>query len=247
MSESARTSEASTAVRRPVKHLRFVTIGVLALLIGIALRLHPGWTIRDLITAISQLPVVLFVGAFAILPLLGVPVSWFLVAVGVRYNLAGGMLLTAVCMGLHNLIAYGLANSWFRTRVQQYLVDRNRRLPDIPDRHQSWFMVVFATVPGLPYAMKLYAIALTNMPFRKFFWLGWPTYVASSIVFIGLGDAAADMNGPLAIGLGICLLAGFALTWRLRRITSQSVLDCDGQATADQRRTIDKSVCRNTA
>jgi uncharacterized membrane protein YdjX (TVP38/TMEM64 family) len=187
---------------------------VLALLLAFAMQ--KGWSLTDVRTSLEGLSDTAYATAFAILPLLGVPVSWFLIAAGAKYSIQDGLLMTAACMCLHNLVAYTVANSWLRGSVTQLLAKRGKQLPKIPEKHQTWFMVVFATVPGLPYSIKLYSLALTNMPFRKYFWLGWPAYVASSIIFIGFGDAAADMNGPLALLFGLCLVLGFVFTFWLK-------------------------------
>jgi uncharacterized membrane protein YdjX (TVP38/TMEM64 family) len=224
MNQSAVEDDASFSKTR-LSLFRIFNMLVVLLLVGTVVLFAPEWTVRDVIKAGTELNSFAFVLTYAILPLLGAPISGFLVIAGLKYDFVGGMLVTFFCMCLHNLVAYRLANTLLRKRITDYLSNRGRSLPCIPQKHQAWFMVVFAAVPGLPYALKLYSMALTNMPFKKYFWLGWPTYVASSFVFIGLGDAAADRNMMMMAVLGGCLAVGFALTLWLKNRTSLSTLD----------------------
>jgi len=50
------------------------------------------------------------------------------------------------------------------------------------------------TVPGLPYAVKLYSLALTDLPFLRYLWIVWLFHVLNSIPFVGLGAAAATVS-----------------------------------------------------
>lgn len=172
--------------------------------VAIAFKLYgPEWDNDVLIAYAEQLPGGLFVAGFICLPLVGGPLSLFLVAAGLKFGLMAGMLVSAGCIGVHNLMAYRLTHSYLKQPVMRFLMRRGHHIPDVPRRHQAWFTVAFTGVPSIPYTPKLYLLALTNIPFRTYFWLGWPTYTVSCIIFVGLGDAAAELNWNWIIGLAV--------------------------------------------
>jgi len=172
--------------------------------VAVGLKLYgPEWDKEALVAYAEQLPGSLFIAGFVVLPMVGGPVSLFLIAAGLKFGVIGGMLVAAGCIGVHNLVAYRLTHSYFKTPVKRFLLRRGYPIPDVPERHQAWFTVAFTGVPSLPYTTKLYLLAFTNIPFRIYFWLGWPTYAVSSIVFVGLGDAAGRLNWNWIIVLAL--------------------------------------------
>lgn len=186
----------------------FIGAGLLVA-VAVGLKLYgPEWDNEALVAYAEQLPGSLFVAGFMVLPLVGGPMSLFLIAAGLKFGLITGMLVAAGCIGVHNLVAYPLTHSYLQQPVKRFLLRRGHRIPDVPKRHQAWFTVAFTGVPSIPYTPKLYLLALTNISFRTYFWLGWPTYTISCIVFVGLGDATARLNWNWIIALAL-VGAGF--------------------------------------
>ncbi|MEQ9411770.1 MAG: hypothetical protein RIK87_28905 [Fuerstiella sp.] len=142
----------------------------------------------------SALPTMLFLPAFVLLPLLGFPISIALLASGMKYGFGLSVAIAAVGMGLHTLAAWHVAQSLFHDRLMHWLRYSRFKLPTIPDRHQIWFTSLFVTVPGMPYAVKLYSLALTNLPFRRYLPIVWCFHVLNAIPFIGLGTAAVSIS-----------------------------------------------------
>ncbi|MCB1098692.1 MAG: VTT domain-containing protein [Verrucomicrobiae bacterium] len=142
----------------------------------------------------KNLPDAAFLFLFGVLPVIGAPISPFLVIAGLKYGTVSGMLVATAATAVHNAVTYFLAETCLKKRIESLLARLGYAIPTIPSQHQWWFTAVFAVVPGLPYTIKLYSLALTNIGFRTFFWIGWPMYAASSIVYVVLGDAAASMS-----------------------------------------------------
>jgi len=170
-----------------------------------------------LIEAGRGLPEITFIALFLLLPLLGVPVSPFLVVAGLKYGIGWGLLLATIATAIHNLAAFAATKSWFQLPIERALHRLGYQIPRIPDRHHLWFTAAFTGVPGLPYAVKLYSLALTNIRFRIYFWISWPIYSLKSIAYIALGDAAATLSpawflAAAAAILTLCYLA--ARLWK---------------------------------
>jgi len=162
---------------------------------------------RDEIIAFGRgIPAAWLIVLFLLLPLLGFPISIFLVVMGIRFGLAAGMAISAVIVFLHNLAAYHLIHGFFRNPVRRFVERAGYAIPSIPKAHRVWFTALFAAVHGPPYWVKLYLLALTDVPFRIYFWIGAPVYAAFCVVPIAAGSAVADFNATWIFALVAALI-----------------------------------------
>lgn len=151
----------------------------------------------------AALPTWLFLPAFFVLPLFGFPISVVLLASGLKYGFALSILIASLGMAFHTFAAWHIAQGMLRRRLEAWLSQTRFDLPTIPQRHQIWFTALFVTVPGLPYVVKLYSLALTNLPFRRYMFIVWFFHVLNSVIFIGLGAAAGEVDAKLMIGFAV--------------------------------------------
>lgn len=177
---------------------------------------------REAILAFGEgIPAPLFLVAFLVLPLVGFPVSLLLALAGIRFGFAGGMALAAGGMFFHNAAAYWMTHSWFRERLRRRLERLDYRIPAIDPKNQAWFTALFAGIHGPPYAAKLYLLALTDVSFRIYLWVGTPIYVIFSVVPVGVGSAATNFNPALAYWLAaisaVLIAGGFGLKRMVRK------------------------------
>jgi len=71
--------------------------------------------------------------------------------------------------------------------------------------------------------VKLYSLALTNLPFRRYLPIVGFCHVANSVLFIGLGAAAGAVNSKLLIGLSVlAVVMVFRDNWFFRLATIRS-------------------------
>lgn len=164
------------------------------------------------------LPAVWLIVLFLFLPLLGFPISIFLVLVGIRFGFAGGMAISAVVVFFHNLAAYRLAHGLFRLRVRHFMERVGYAIPPIRKEHRAWFTALFAAVHGPPYAVKLYLLALTDIPFRIYFWVGAPIYAAFCMIPVAAGSAVAELNTIwISVIVAVLVILPLAGYWLRRR------------------------------
>ena len=152
-----------------------------------------------------------FLAAFFILPLAGFPLSILLLLAGMRFGLWGGMVASAAAVAFHNFAAFRIAHGLFRDRVRERMERAGYGIPPIDPKHRIWFTALFAAIHGPPYAAKLYLLALTDVPFRIYFWIGAPIYIAFCLIPVGAGSAVTDFNAKwlyILIGASALLLAG---------------------------------------
>ena len=107
---------------------------------------------------------VLFVALMALLPCIGFPIIIFLVLAGVKFGLVGGLLIAAITLPVHLLVAFFLGHSVLRPRLQTLLRKQNYTLPEIPQDRFVPFLLLFVGIPSLPYAVKNYLLALADIP-----------------------------------------------------------------------------------
>ena len=176
-----------------------------------------GWYYRDhwdreaIVAFIEGLSLPWFLAAFLMLPLIGFPITPLLVVAGIRFGFASGMALATGAVFFHNIVAFRLTHGWFRERFRNRLARSGYAIPAIDPKHQAWFTALFAAIHGPPYAAKLYLLALTDIRFRIYLWVGAPIYAFFCVIPVGAGSAV-DTLKPWVIyalvGMSIAMLAG---------------------------------------
>ncbi|APZ94985.1 TVP38/TMEM64 family protein [Fuerstiella marisgermanici] len=211
----------SAAETKPLA-LPALKVLVIAAIVGVLLHfyLQGDLTQDNLKRFAASLPAWLFVPAYLTLPLVGFPISIVLLASGMKFGTMTAIIIAVFAMGFHTFVAWHLAHGFFREPLERWLEKTRFSLPRIPEKHQIWFTSVFVTVPGLPYAVKLYSLALTDLPFTRYLWIVWLFHVLNAIPFIGLGSAAARMNVGWMIGFGLLAVVMILLTnWLKSRLS----------------------------
>lgn len=185
----------------------------------------PGQVTQESLNQVcAALPTWLFLSVYLVLPLFGFPISVLLLASGLKYGFVLSVMIASVGMAFHTFAAWHIAHGSLRQRLEAWLSHTRFDLPTIPNRHQIWFTALFMTVPGLPYFVKLYSLALTNLPFRRYMFIVWFFHVLCSVMFIALGAAAGKVDWMLMIGLAV--LAGLMVAishWLKRLLEKRSI------------------------
>jgi len=170
---------------------------------GIAVAALIGWLVyanRESLTKESiiaygrSLPAVWFIIGFLILPLIGFPLSVFLILAGIRFGVGWGMAITAAAIYFHHFTGYWIAHSYLNERLRGFAERRGHKVPEIDKGNQVWYTVLFASVHGPPYAFKLYLLALTGVPFRIYCWVGGTVYILFCIIPVAAAAAAVHMD-----------------------------------------------------
>ncbi len=190
-----------------------------------------GGVSMERITAyVRALPAGWFIVAFLFLPLAGVPISPFLIICGVRFGFAAGMGVAAAAILVHNFLAFHLVHGRFKQWMSERLTRRGHKIPSPKEKNQAWFTILFVGFQGPPYAVKLYLLALTEIPFRIYFWLGAPIYIFFGLIPVGAGSSAVAMN-PLWAYAGVFGIMGVIFLIRyLRKRISRKARDESGFA-----------------
>ncbi len=191
--------------------LKIITSLVLAVLAGCFLYVHRDDLSWDaLVAEVRAWPVVWFIVAFMILPLFGFPISVFLILSGVRFGLGGGMLVAGSVVTFHKLVAYHLVRRWFRDEVSRRLRAAGYAIPGIRANRQVAFTLMFNSVRGFPYFVKLYLLALTNISAWVYFGVGAPVHIVFCSFSVAVGAAAIRLDSQwtyLVIAFSVGVIA----------------------------------------
>lgn len=156
----------------------------------------------------------LFMVLYVILPILGFPLSIFLVLLGIRFGSLYGVLIMSAGMPIHLLASFAIANSFVRPWIEGLAKKRGFSVPRIPEGRQIWFSFLFMAVPGLPYALKNYLFSLSGVSFPVILILGSLINAALGVPIVILGGAARELN--IALLLVLAVLVSLIYVWRYR-------------------------------
>jgi uncharacterized membrane protein YdjX (TVP38/TMEM64 family) len=154
----------------------------------------------------------LFVLLMTLLPIFGFPISLFLVVAGIKFGIISAVGVTVLTIPVHLLASYFLANSLVRPYLERLLAKRGYRMPRIPREKTALYASVFVAVPGPPYALKNYLLALSGIPFCYFFFISWILELAICIPVVGIGRSLAEKNFELMALFGALIVAVYLLT-----------------------------------
>ena len=178
--------------RHPVK-IALVTLSLVALAWWI--HHHQDELSKEAVIGFGKnLPALWFLVLFLVLPLAGFPISVFLVLAGIRFGFWGGLAVSGAAVFCHNFAAYRLTHGLFRTRLRAFLERAGYAIPPIDGKHRVRFTMWFAAIHGPPYFAKLYALALTDIPFRTYFFAGGSVYWLFCAIPVAIGSAVTRQN-----------------------------------------------------
>ncbi len=147
---------------------------------------------------------------YAILPIVGFPISLFLIVFGIKFGAVQGNVLMFAGLPLHLLVSYLLAQSVLGPWIQKIAEKWGFTVPQVPPGKGFSFSFVFMLFPGLPYSLKNYMLALSGVSFPIYFSLGWLINGLMGIPIVILGDAAGDWN-LLILGIAVLIFTAIAL------------------------------------
>lgn len=169
----------------------------------------------------DDIPLPLFLGLMVFLPLVGFPISVFLIVAGVKYGIPATFVLWLFVLPVHTMISYAAAGSLRPLLIKILKKTVGYSIPTIQATNEAHFSFLFLAMPGLPYAAKNYLLPLAGVSFRYSVVMNCIVQGILGLPFIILGKAGTDMNSPL-FGVALLVIAAlfFTLRWLKRRFSS---------------------------
>jgi uncharacterized membrane protein YdjX (TVP38/TMEM64 family) len=213
--------------RAPRKKIRRWTLVAWAVAILVVIGAIVGlvmsgdYSLKDITEAISKLNPVMVITLMALLPLFGFSISIVYLVVGARFGPIAGIPVVIGVTAFHLIATYWMTRSFLRKPLENFLAKRGYHLPKVLPGEYAEVCVLGTLVPGPPYFVRNYLLALTGAPFRTYVGVCLIVHVVRSYVAILVGDLAGNPDrkeliiiaGVYAVKLTVCAL----IVWRLRR------------------------------
>jgi len=166
-------------------------------------------------------PLVLFL-ALAVLPLIGFPASFLVVAIGIRLGTPVGMLIAGAAYLVNFTAGYWLARSWFRAPLHRWLERRGQRLPEVAAADETQFILLVRITPGPPLFLQTYTLGFARVHFGGYLLLSMLVQMGYTFAFLSFGQSLnnkALWHSVLAVGLLIGV--GLLVNLLRKRITAK--------------------------
>lgn len=184
-------------------------VGLIALGVGVFLTEGVDWRgLRQSLEAMDRGPLLVLV---AVLPVFGFSIALVYLVVGAVFGGWVGLAVVAGATAVHLLGSHWIARSFLREPVERFLKRRKYQLPELAEGEEWAVVLMTALVPGLPYFIRNYLLALSGIPLRSYFWICWPVYVFRSSVVLFLGDFSGDFSVRRFVLLGAILAVKVAV------------------------------------
>jgi uncharacterized membrane protein YdjX (TVP38/TMEM64 family) len=177
----------------------------------------------------ETMPAGLFLTLFAVLPIFGAPFSPFLILAGIKFGVWGGLGLLMAAMPVHMLVTFGIAHLLHR-QLRRFMERFGYTVPEIPSERAALYSFIWLALPGMPYAVKNFALPLAGVPFRHCLWMNWAVQGVYAVGFVVLGRSAAEMNAAIFLA-AIALLGGAygLVRWLKRRYHAEVERMAEGE------------------
>lgn len=168
----------------------------------------------------ARLPAGPAFGLLVVLPLAGFPASVLHLAAGIRFGATQGLLLVALSILIQLVASHTLVRWWRRTPgPHPGLAALARRVPEAA--HPA-LCVLAALLPGIPYSVVNYGLALAGVRLGTFVACTLPVHVVRASVVVLLGDQSDRLTPARLAALGaygLVILAASA--WAYRRLRAR--------------------------
>lgn len=185
--------------------------------VTVAIVLYLAWSLWDreaLTEWLRQAPPFPFFTAMALAPLVGVPVTPFFIMAGAAFGVLLGVLGSLAAVGVNLWISYVIARP-LRPLLEGLFERMGYTLPDYRgERRRSLrFALTVKFAPGVPAAVKNYALAVADIGAARYFGLSMVVTGSYGLCVVLLGESLFDHEGGRVAGTAVVLIALLVGVW----------------------------------
>ncbi len=149
-----------------------------------------------------------YVAALAVLPYLGVPVTFIYPVAGITYGPVMGLVWTAVGLALNLPLGYVIGH-WLRGPITRRLERHQWKLPEVPPGEFGALIVFTRVIPGPPLIVQNFLLAIAGAPFWKYYLYSLPLTLIFAAGWLMASGALLNGNAMLALkGVGLLVAVG---------------------------------------
>jgi uncharacterized membrane protein YdjX (TVP38/TMEM64 family) len=166
---------------------------------------------------------VAFFSAMAILPAVGMPMSFFTFPAGEAFADQMGMVnvvaVALVVVAINLAFGYWVARYAFRPILTVLLSRYGYSVPRVTPENALQVALLVRLTPGSPYALQTGILGVAELPFRLYMIVSWLALLPWVVGAIVLGKGLFDGNvAALIMGLGLLVVAVIALQLVRRKL-----------------------------
>jgi uncharacterized membrane protein YdjX (TVP38/TMEM64 family) len=189
----------------------WILLAVVVVAVAAVVGYSGAWDWHAFVQALVSMDRVPLLVLAAILPLFGFSIGVIYVVIGAVFGGWTGMAVVTGLTVIHLSGSHWIARSFLREPLQRFLKRRKKHLPDLPKGEEWAVALMTALVPGLPYVVRNYLLALSPVPFRIYAPICLGVYVFRSALVIMLGDFSRDISWERVGILGAILVVKVAV------------------------------------
>jgi uncharacterized membrane protein YdjX (TVP38/TMEM64 family) len=155
---------------------------------------------------------------YAVLPVVGFPVTPFLVLLGLRFGTVWGVVIMMAVTPLHLVVSFWftrvIAGRWIQNLAEKTGVS----IPRMPENRHLGYGILFMVIPGLSYALKNYLLPLSGIRFLPYMVCAWLIQGIMGVPFVIMGRAVVQWDVKLLAVAGGIILAIFLFRRKIHGI-----------------------------
>lgn len=181
-----------------------VLLGLAALGGVIWIYQSPTWSVAGVLDRVEAAGPVPFFLAQALLPIVGVAVSPFLLVSGATFGIPVSIVGTAIAQAVSLLITYWIATRWLKRLLQKRLLEQKYVAALLQRQSPQFTAFLVSVMPGPSNCVKSYVMALTGVRLKYYMLIAWPVMMGYDTLTILFGEHL--LTGDWWWGLGIFVL-----------------------------------------
>lgn len=163
-----------------------------------------------------------FFSAMAVLPGVGVPLSFFTIPAGEAFGAQLGMFwVIVVSMGaiaVNLTVGYWLSRYALRPVLVGLLARYDYRVPVVTEKNALQVALLVRLTPGPPYALQTAILGVAEVPYRLYMFVSWLAVLPWAVGAIVLGKGLFNGNiAALLAGIGVIVAALIVVQWIRRK------------------------------
>jgi uncharacterized membrane protein YdjX (TVP38/TMEM64 family) len=193
------------------------TVAVVGIIVAIFYRMID---MEEVEAQAARLPGVIAFILLVLLPMLGFPASVLHVAAGIRFGVLPGYGLVVASIALQLVASYWIVRVWRHYFEKARWLKRVReRIPKGAHAPVCAFTVL---LPGAPFAVVNYTLALIGVPLRTLLFCALPLHALRATITVAFGGQSTHLTATrLGVLVAYALLLLGASAWMYHRLQSR--------------------------
>lgn len=176
---------------------------------GLGFLVASGFDMERLLESIRATDPLLFLGIMSLLPLAGFPIAAFYLYAGSAFPWWQASLLCSLALAVNISLAFPIARYFLAGPVTRILERYRKSIPPLTPKNQFRVTFLVRSIPGIPYFMQNYLLALIGVRFSHYFIISWlvqSVFAAGMAAVPHLVEKTGWITGGILLALGGILL-----------------------------------------